>query len=256
MKTSAIWSGVAAGLLAAASMALAVDPPSVALDVPVLSSYVWRGQTLNDKPVVQPSLTVGQAGFALNAWSSYNIDGAYQGDFSEMDLTASYSKSVGPVALGGGIVQYTFPNQTLAVADGEDVAYPGTVEVYGTAGLPDVPLAPTLTVSYDVDAIDGFYGVLAVGHSFELTDKVSLALSASLGAGDADYNAGYFGVDDAALNDLVAGLALPIAVLENLTVKPAVSYVYLPDADIRDAAETVYGEKDAVVGSLVASYSF
>ena len=128
--------------------------------------------------------------------------------------------------------------------------------MYGTAGLPGVPLAPPLTVSYDVDAIDGFYGVLAVGHSFELTDTVSLALSASLGAGDADYNAGYFGVDDAALNDLVAGLALPIAVLENLTVKPAVSYVYLPDADIRDAAETVYGEKDAVVGSLVASYSF
>ena len=44
--------------------------------------------------------------------------------------------------------------------------------------------------------------------------------------------------------------------LENLTVKPAVSYVYLPDADIRDAAEAVYGEDDAVVGSVTASYAF
>ena len=145
-------------VLAAAGSARAVDPPSVALDVPVLSSYVWRGQTLNDKPVVQPSLTVGQGGFALNAWSSYNIDGAYQGDVSEMDLTASYAKSVGPATLGGGVVQYTFPNQTLAVEDGEDVAVPGTVEVYASAALADVPLAPALTVYYDVDAIEGFYG--------------------------------------------------------------------------------------------------
>ena len=66
----------------------------------------------------------------------------------------------------------------------------------------------------------------------------------------------YFGVEDAALNDLTVGLALPVKVLENLTVKPAVSYVYLPDADIRDAAEAVYGEDDAVVGSVTASYAF
>ena len=245
-----------AGLWMLAGTAGAESDGSAGLDVAALSSYVWRGQTLNDKPVVQPSLTVGQGGFALNAWSSYNIDGAYQGDFSEMDLTASYAKSVGPVTLGGGVVQYTFPNQTLAVEDGEDMAYPGTVEVYASAGLPDVPLAPTLTAYRDVDEIDGTYGMLAVGHSFELAEKVSLSLSASLGAADADYNAGYFGVDDAALNDLTVGAALPFAVLENLTVKPAISYVYLPDSDVRDAAEALYGEDDAVVGSLTASYAF
>lgn len=243
-------------MVAVAGSALAAEPPSVGLDVPVLSAYVWRGQMLNDKPVIQPSLTVGQAGFALNAWSSYNVDGAYQGDFSEMDWTASYAKGVGPVTLGGGVVQYTFPNQTLSVEDGEDVAVPGTVEVYASAALADVPLAPTLTVFCDVDQIDGFYGMLAVGHSFELTDKISLAASASLGAADADYNAGYFGLDDAALNDVTVGLALPIAVLDNLTIKPAIGYVFLPDSDVADAAEAIYGDKDRVVGSLVASYAF
>lgn len=245
-----------AGLLTWAGTAMAESEVGVGLDVAALSSYVWRGQTLNDKMVAQPSLTASKAGFALNAWANYNVDGAYEGEFSEVDLTASYSKTLGPVALGAGIVQYLFPNQTLAVADGEDVASPGTVEAYASAGLPDVPLAPTLTVYRDVDEIDGTYGMLGVGHSFELTEMASLALSASLGAADADYNAGYFGVDDAALNDLTVGAALPIAVLENLTVKPAISYVYLPDSDIRDAAEAVYGEDDAVVGSLTASYAF
>lgn len=253
------WMRCVAGMMcvmAGRAIAEEAAPVSVGLDVPVLSAYVWRGQTLNDKPVVQPSLTASKSGFMLNAWSSYNIDGASQGDFSEMDWTAAYSRSVGPVALGAGIVQYTFPNQTLAVEDGEDVAYPGTVEVYGSAGLPDVLLAPALTVYYDVDQIEGFYGMLAVGHTFELTEKISLGFSASLGAADADYNAGYFGVDDAALNDLVVGLALPVKVQENLILKPAISYVYLPDADIRDGAEALYGEDDAVVGSLVASYAF
>ena len=245
-----------AGLWMLAGTAGAESDGSAGLDVAALSSYVWRGQTLNDKMVVQPSLTASKGGFALNAWANYNADGAYEGEFSEVDLTASYSKTLGPVALGAGIVQYTFPNQTLAVEDGEDMAYPGTVEVYASAGLPDMPLAPTLTVYRDVDEIDGTYGMLAVGHSFELTEKAALALSASLGAGDADYNAGYFGVDDAALNDLTLSAALPIAVTENLAVKPAISYVYLPDSDVRDAAEAVYGEDDAVVGSLTASYAF
>ena len=245
-----------AGLLTWAGTAVAESEVGVGLDVAALSSYVWRGQTLNDKMVVQPSLTASKAGFAINTWANYNVDGAYDGDFSEVDLTASYSQAVGPVALGAGLVQYTFPNQTLAVEDGEDVAYPGTVEVYASAGLPDVPLAPTLTVYRDVDEIDGTYGMVAVGHSFELAEKVSLSLSASLGAADADYNAGYFGVDDAALNDLTVGAALPFAVLENLTVKPAISYVYLPDSDVRDAAEALYGEDDAVVGSLTLSCAF
>ena len=245
-----------AGLWMLAGTAGAESEGSVALDVAALSSYVWRGQTLNDEMAAQPSLTASKAGFALNAWANYNVAGTCEGEFSEVDLTASYAKTLGPVALGAGIVQYTFPNQTLAVEDGEDVAYPGTVEVYASAGLPGVPLAPTLTVYRDVDEIDGTYGMLAVGHSFALTETAALALSASLGAGDADYNAGYFGVDDAALNDLALGAALPIAVLENLTVKPAICYVYLPDSDVRGAAEALYGEDDAVVGSLTASYAF
>ena len=245
-----------AGWLALAGAAMADNEVGVGLDVAALSSYVWRGQTLNDKAVAQPSLTASKGGLALNAWANYNADGATEGEFSELDLTASYAKTLGPVALGAGIVQYTFPNQTLAVEDGEDVAYPGTVEVYASVGLPDVPLAPTLTAYRDVDEIDGTYGMLSLGHTFELAEKVSLSLSASLCAADADYNAGYFGLDDAALNDLTVGAALPIAVLENLTVKPAISYAYLPDSDVRDAAEALYGEDDAVVGSLTASYAF
>jgi hypothetical protein len=231
--------------------------------VPVLSAYVWRGQVLNDNTVIEPSLTVSKNGFSLNTWANFNAGGSYSGDnndkFSEIDLTASYSRNVGPAAVGIGVAQYTFPNQTLSVSDGSVTtteAYPSTYELYASVGLPDVLLAPTLTVYRDLDVIDGFYGMLAVSHSFALCDKASIVGSASIGAGDADYNKGYFGKDQTALNDMIVGLAVPVTVLDNLTVKPAVSYVFLPDSAIGDAADAVYGNKDQLVASLTASYAF
>lgn len=261
MNMNYVKAGLLAGVVSLSiGSARAEDPApvSASLDVPVLSAYVWRGQVLNDKTVVEPSLTVSKNGFSLNAWANYNAAGSYCGDnnqkFSEVDLTASYSHSIGPATLGLGIAQYTFPNQTLETETG-GVAYPETSEAFASISL-DVPLAPTLTVYRDLDVIDGFYAMLAVSQSFSLCDKASVVGSASIGAGDEDYNKGYFGKDQAALNDAIVGLAIPVTVLDNLTVKPAVSYVFLPDSAIGDAADAAYGDKEQLVASITASYAF
>ena len=58
------------GVMAMAVAATAEVETSVAVDVPVLSAYVWRGQVLNDEAVAQPGLTAGIGGFTVNAWSS------------------------------------------------------------------------------------------------------------------------------------------------------------------------------------------
>jgi uncharacterized protein (TIGR02001 family) len=259
--------GVAA-LTAATVLARAEDAKVAAtLDVPVLSAYVWRGQVLNDKPVLQPSLTVSKAGFSLNTWANFNLNNSYASyaqdnkrEFSEIDLTASYSTTVGPLSLGGGIVQYLFPNQTLTTGEGADTvsrAYPGSHEVYATVGLPSVFLAPTLSVYYDFDAADGFYANLAVSQSFELVkDMASLVASASLGAGSKKYNEYYFGATKSAFNDAVLGLAVPVTLPAGWTLKPAVQYVFMPDQAIRDQSESFYGHKDHFIGSITASYAF
>jgi len=239
------------------------------LDLPVLSSYVWRGQVLNDQVVAQPSLTVSKYGFSLNTWANYNLNGSYssyakdnQNEFSEVDLTASYATTVGPtnfpISLSGGIIQYLFPNQTLSLStNGLGKAYPGTHEVYAAVGLPNLPLAPTLQVNYDFDSANGFYANLAISQSFELIkDKAALVASASLGAGSTHYNDYYFGEHKNALNDGIVGLAVPITLPAGWSLKPAVQYVFLPDSTIRDAANTLYGHKDRVVGSLTLSYAF
>ena len=249
------------GLLAMAAAAAAEIETGVAVDVAAVSAYVWRGQVLNDVAVAQPGLTGTIGGFAVNAWSSMDLTDSQgsAGEVDDMDWTVSYSKTVGQFELGAGIVQYTFPNSTLEseAADGTTTVedYPGTVAVFASVGV-DVLLAPTLAVYYDVDEIEGLYAVASVGHSFALMDKVGLDLKASLGFGDADYNAGYFGLDDAALNDLVLSAALPIAVTENLSLTPSIGYMMLPDSDLEDAAEAAYGEKDSVYGGVTLSLAF
>ncbi len=255
----AMWAGLTC-VLATGALAEGIES-EVAVDVPLLSAYVWRGQVLNEDAVLQPGLTGSIGGFSVNAWSSMNLDGTdTDWEFTEMDWTLSYGQAVGPVELGAGIVQYTFPNSTLTdvAEDGTETvsAFPATVEVFASVGVPDVILGPALTVYYDVDAIEGLYAVVSAGHSFELTDKVALDLSASLGFGDKDYNTGYFGHDEAALNDLLLGASLPIAITENVSLTPSISYMMLPDSDLGDAAEAAYGEKDSVYGGVTLSCAF
>lgn len=249
------------GMLAMAAAATAEIETGVSVDMAAVSAYVWRGQVLNDEAVAQPGLTGTIGGFTVNAWSSLDLTDNQDssGEFDEMDWTVSYSKTLGKFELGAGVVQYTFPNSTLATeAEDGTVAvedYPGTVEVFASVGV-DVPLAPSLAVYRDVDEIEGFYAVASVGHSFALLDKMSLDLKVSLGFGDADYNAGYFGLDDAALNDLVLSAALPIAVTDNLSLTPSIGYMMLPDSDLEDAAKATYGEKDSLYGGVALSLAF
>lgn len=244
-------------VLAGAVAASAESDVSAGVDAPFVSAYVWRGQVLSKDAVFQPGLTASTAGFSVNAWSSMNLDGTdTDGEFTEMDWTVSYDTSFDMVDVGVGVIQYTFPNTTVVDDEGNGSAAKGTVELYATVGLSEVPLAPTLTVYGDVDEIDGVYGVLAVGHSFAISDMVGVDLSASLALADSGYNEGYFGLDETALNDCLLGLAVPIAATDQLSITPSVSYMFLPDSDLRDAAEESYGEKDSFYGGITLSYAF
>ncbi len=242
---------VAVGVSGASRAAEEVAPPAVGatLDVPVLSAYVWRGQVLNDEPVVQPSLTVTKGGLSLNTWGSFNLTDAVTEDaaaFSEIDLTVSYSKTVGPVSLGVGVIDYLFPN----------TAFAGTREVYVTASLPSLIVVPTLGVYYDFDEADGAYANLGLAYSRGFGELVTLSLTASVGAATDDYNSFYYGVSDTAFNDVNGAAALTFKALDNLTITPAIQYTALLDSTIEDGAAGLYQDDDQLVGSLKASYTF
>lgn len=233
----------AAGILGAGTAARGAD---VGVDLPVLSAYVWRGQVLNDEAVIQPALNVEKGGFGVNIWANYDATdrGETKADFSEVDLTASYGGQLGAVEYGVGVIEYLFPNTDAS----------STREVYGSLSLPDASVVvPTLSVYRDVDEADGFYASLALSKEIALCDKTTLELSASLGAADEDYNSFYFGVDDAALNDVTTCAKVSFALSETVTLTPCVQYAWLPDSDIRDGAKALYGDDDQFWGSLMLS---
>jgi hypothetical protein len=256
------WLGVVLGGVLSL-LPLAAGAADATLQADVLSAYVWRGQVLNDELVVQPSLTAEtDYGLSLNVWGNFNttdrVSPENEREFSEIDLNAAYSRRVSFFTLGVGFYQYLFPNQTVTddVTSNSAAALP-TREVYVSAALEDVILQPTLTVYYDVDAVNGFYGSLGISHSFELTKELSLDLSASIGAADSEYNSVYFGVDEDALNDGNARASVSYALMESLTLTGYIQYTTLLDSDIKDAADVTYfNEGDIVWGGGSLAYSF
>ena len=266
------------GMAAAVAMIVAVTPTvsmaeeaaaaeapalSASLDLPILSAYVWRGQVLNDEAVLQPGFGISKGGFSLAWWSSMNLTDEQTGDeleFTEHDITVSYSFSC-PVTKADitlGVVNYDFPNLSLADAEGNASLVNDTREAFATFGW-SCPANPTLAVYYDFKEADGFYGSLSVGHSVPVGDMASVDVNASIGASSSDWNEYYYGTQDDALNDWSVSVAVPVAACDSLTITPAVQYAALIDSDISDTVEEgglYYGETDQWIGSLKASYAF
>lgn len=248
---------VATGLAMAGRAAEEAAPVAVNADLPVASAYVWRGQVLNDEAVCQPALNLTKGGLGVNVWGNFNLTDSVTDDpdFSEIDLTVSYGAKIGPVGYGFGLIEYLFPNSTLATEEGGE-AYPGTRELYASLSLPDLPVVPSVSVYRDIDEAEGTYTSVAVGYSKALAKVLTLGLSASLGAADADYNSFYFGVDEAALNDANVGATLSWALRDGVTVTPGVQYTWLPDSEIETGAEGLYKDKEQLAGSLKVNVVF
>ncbi len=229
---------------------------SVAATLDLYSAYVWRGMVITDRPVYQPGATLsydtGDFGtLSANVWANADMSdhaGHRTGaGLNEIDYTAAYSVDISDFTLGAGHIWYTFPK-----ASGQDY-YNSTREVYASVAYNNDIVTPSLAVYYDYALMDGYYGLAALNKSIDLTDQLSLGLTASLGAGDEDYM-GYFGVDGAGLMDFNLGASLTYALTDNLSVGAKVMWTSLIDGDARDA-EAYYAE-DLLWGGLNLAASF
>jgi uncharacterized protein (TIGR02001 family) len=240
--------GVAALVLPGAGAGDAA-PLEMELGVDVVSKYVWRGMLLTDDPVIQPGVTASAYGFSANVWSSIDVsdinemDGDDDYKIQEVDYTLSYALSpVEGLDLEAGYVYYSFPGTPFS----------STAEVFGSLCASAIPLSPALTIYYDVDEIDGFYGSFSLGHAFEISESLSVGLGAAVGYGESDYNNGYFGVDDDALNDLALSVSLDYAVNEMCSVSGYVGFSTLLDSEIDEAV----AESDIVTVGANLTFSF
>lgn len=183
---------VLAGALAAMATATPASAQvTVGWDAAVFSSYVWRGLTLTNKPVLQPdayvTIPVGPASITAGGW--FNIDiGKYDDpndDISESGGTSAFnvaefdwwgeiSVPAGPATLTGGVTGYRFPNNAGLTK------ISNTVEVYGKLALDFPALNPKVNAYYDVDKVKGLYIEGSISHGFPIGAS-SLTLGALAG---------------------------------------------------------------------------
>ena len=161
----------------------AVVQPVLAVDVTgtvdLNSAYVWRGMTFNDGWVAQPSIDITKGGFGLNVWGNFDIDDYNDtldsGEFSEIDLTASYGFTIGMVDVGVGYIEYLFPTTDAGGA-------PGTRELYLSLGM-GLPAGFSLALDIyrDIDELKEWYTSLGISYAYAINDKLNLEAGASMG---------------------------------------------------------------------------
>jgi hypothetical protein len=259
--------GVLAGARSAGAQAIGADAS-------LYSSYVWRGLSLTNKPVLQPDLYVtfpaGNASITLGGWANIDLGkyddpdddisesgGLSSFNFAEFDPWAEISFPVGEkTTLTGGVTAYIYPNDAGLTSDFN------TVELYGKAAF-DVVLSPKLSVYYDVDKIDGAYIEGSVSHTLPVSEKVGIALGALAGfsAGqDADLDefgvpqADFFNFADNGLThvDLSAGVPLTAGVF---SITPSLHFVINGDDLTKITSPTNLDEDVKFWGGVTISWS-
>jgi hypothetical protein len=239
---SRIGSFVLGGMLVATQLPAQVSfaPLAPVIGVDPVSTYLFRGQDVTEAAAIQPfaSVSFGNSGLSLGVWSSFAVAdrdhvvalAVPRGSLDEVDVTAAFNRAFGPAAFGVGYIAYLFP------AESQDYK---TQEVFGTLGIPGVPLAPTVSVFYDFDGgeladapdlIEGVYASFGIGQRFPI--GLPLDVGANLGWTNQEAIRA-----DPAINDfnLWAGVPIPF---QGLTVTPTVGFTHL----FNDAAIAPDGE--------------
>ncbi len=245
--------------LTAATWATAEEEkPTADLTMGFYSQYVWRGWTFSDESlVIQPSMTVSYKGFAANLWGNldtkeYDATASETNNWNETDLTLSYDWSMLGLDFGAGYIYYALDNSD------------DSQEIY-VALSKEMLLTPTLTIYRDYDSFPGWYITAAIGHSFTLSEAISLDLGAKAGYLMADEETTYADPSDPSdpfrnFLDGVLSVALPVTITDQVTITPEAFYSFALSSDSEDmlAADNRAYDNDETTfyGGVSATFAF
>ena len=212
----------------------------------VNSAYVWRGITLNDGAVIQPSIDVeGPGNFGFFVWGNFDLDdfdnSLESGEFSEIDLTASYAIPVDGFDLGVGIIEYLFPDS------GPGASGVGTREVYVEAGYDlTEELAIGSFVAYDFDEVDDYYANVSASYAIMVSEELGLALTGLIGFAGDKFALG----PDSGVHEYDISLAASYAASANTELGAYVAFTDSADSGV------LPDQKTDVYGGISAYYGF
>jgi hypothetical protein len=211
----------------------AEDELNFNLSTDFYSQYVWRGQSVTDDPVIQPTISASYKNLTFSSWG--NLETTKVNDnrwkFTETDFTIDYSsyfsKEMPKIGYSFGLINYDFPNTD----------FDNTTELYAGINV-EMFLNPYMKVFRDIDEVDGTYVSVGVSESLVW----GLEGAASLGWGDRGYNDSYWSKSSSRVNDLVLSISRPIE-FKGMEITPSLSYISLMDKDLgsigNDGRDTV-----------------
>tara|TARA_A100001015_G_scaffold320382_1_gene446550 strand:- start:1863 stop:2699 length:837 start_codon:yes stop_codon:yes gene_type:complete len=278
MKKSMIVAlGLMAGTVSAQDGVVMVDQGAVyseamteaTLEVALASSYVWRGQVLNNDAVIQPQITLAQYGFSLNMWMNYDIGSNRNGvqrDVSEFDFSIAYSlpMDINQMAIDVGLVNYNFPANGTYNTDGLTEGNKSTTEAYLSAtflSFKDL-FIPSVTLFGDFEEVEGTYVLFDVFVPYELSEYVGLAAGVTAGYGNTKYNDVYWTADgtgdfEGEFSDYSLYATASYEVSDRLTAGVTLNYSMLNGDSFKNGAKAAgYEADDKVWGSLNVAYDF
>ncbi len=157
----------------------AEDKPTASVGVDVLSQYIWRGFALSrNSAVLQPSLTLGYKGFAVNVWGNFDtgqnnpfLTPTFQGaKWNETDFTAGYSRdlyngtAIKAVTANIGVIYYALDKSFNPQGDSFEIYYGLAVDVNW--------FKLAATANQEVFHYPGWWLTLGISRVFELPLKI------------------------------------------------------------------------------------
>ncbi len=195
----------------------------------VVTDYMWRGfNVLNGAPAFQPTVTgiLGDTGFDINAWFSFALRDREQQairDLDEMDLTLTYSRSIGTVDVRAGVFTY----HLFTHEDYPDADYTFVREAFGGVTFASLPLSPWVAYNYELveDGGNDWYLELGADQPVSLPNDQELLLSLHAGW----YSAEWAGLGGQ-LTDVSLTVGLPAVPLlgDNVSLVPWMMAAYTP----------------------------
>lgn len=151
----------------------------------VVSAYVFRGVTYNDGPCLQPYLETIGGNIRFAVWANFGFteyDSVRSGDFSEVDFTLAYQRTLGTLDLSAGVMQFLFP---------EAGPHTNTRELFGSASRVLLAgVSGSVYIGYDIDEIEDIYTSILL--SYDLPMKVpAFVISFSAGYAGKNTSAGH-----------------------------------------------------------------
>ena len=197
------------------------------------SRYVWRGIAYSEGPVMQPSVWVTASGFTFSIWNNFVLtDEANQGDFhhlNEVDLSLSYSRERGKLAIEPSLQFYQYPKQEDSPSTGEAsllLSYPvGSITVFSSH-------------TFDIVRYGGsYFGDAGLSYEHEFHSKLSMETSLSLGLGSSKFNEVYLGLPKSAFNVTSGALSFTYYPINFLYLRPHIELSVIVDGDLRNQVD-------------------